>query len=158
MSDLEAWLVPIETVVAEAGAELIEAKWCGEAKRSPLQIIVDAPGGIDSDLCAKAASAVAAWLDEVLPQERSFSLDVMSPGPSRPLQSARDFRRILGRRLRVVSKDSGVAFEGTLSAVSDDGIRIDTDDGGQDLALAAIAKAKVVYDIDKADENRRESE
>ena len=90
------------------------------SRRSPvLRIYVDRPGGVDLELCAR----VTHHLRDLL---RDYSVEVSSPGPERPLTKLDHYRRFLGRRVRVRTREEIEGrkdFKGELVGADDDGRR-----------------------------------
>jgi ribosome maturation factor RimP len=60
---------------------------------------VDHPEGVDHELCAR----VTQHLSDLL---RDFTVEVSSPGPDRPLTKPEHYRRFLGRKVRVRTRDA----------------------------------------------------
>jgi ribosome maturation factor RimP len=69
-------------------------------KGSPaIRVFLDRPEGVDHDLCARATRS----LGELL---RDYAVEVSSPGASRPLTKPDHFRRFVGQRVRVRTRDA----------------------------------------------------
>jgi ribosome maturation factor RimP len=79
-----------------------------------LEIYVDTDRGITIDICARLSRKLAEEveiqpeLQDLLPNR--FRLDVSSPGLSRPLKLERQYRKNVGRLLRVKYKDSSEVY------------------------------------------------
>ena len=70
------------------------------AKGSPaVRVYLDHPRGVDHELCARATGN----LNELL---SDYTVEVSSPGPSRPLTKPAHYRRFLGHRVRVRTRDA----------------------------------------------------
>ena len=63
-----------------------------------LRLVIDSAGGVDIALCER----VTALFRELL---ESWSLEVSSPGPERPLTKPEHFRRFVGHRVRVRTRE-----------------------------------------------------
>src|SRR5699024_10468537 len=91
----------LEPVVAGAGLHLEGVQVSGASRRRLVRVTVDlpdGPGGVGSDLLAEVSRAVSSRLDEAEDLlAGSYLLEVSTPGVSRPLQTARHFRRAQGR-------------------------------------------------------------
>ena len=86
----------------EPGIDVLLVEVSG-SKRSPvLRLFIDHSNGVDHELCAR----VTGHLRDLL---RDYTVEVSSPGPSRPLTKPDHYRRFLGRRVRV---RTGEAIEG----------------------------------------------
>jgi len=97
-SDLQAQ-VQSRVSAVEPDVEVLLVEVIG-AKGSPaLRVFLDRPGGVDHELCAR----VTGHLRDLL---RDYSVEVSSPGPSRPLTKPDHFRRFLGRRVRIRTREA----------------------------------------------------
>jgi ribosome maturation factor RimP len=127
-----AWPVePIAEVAEELdrrvealGFELVEADWGGTPRRPILRIRVDLPAsepgqGVTVGDCARASRALEEWLDGHAAVPERYVLEVSSPGVERPLTRERDFRRFVGRevRLRTSGRKKAPTVEGVLESV-----------------------------------------
>src|SRR5918995_7260866 len=63
-----------------------------------LRLVIDSPEGVDIALCER----VTALFRELL---ESWSLEVASPGPERPLTKPEHFRQFVGHRVRVRTRE-----------------------------------------------------
>jgi ribosome maturation factor RimP len=130
-----------EPVLARHDAELVELAVL-RGRTQLVRVVADRPGGIDLDTCALVSQQLSRMLDADDPIIGRYTLEVTSPGLDRPLRTPADFRRALGRRVRIVL--AAEQHEGTLEEVGEDRVRVATDEGPVDVPLADIAKAKVV--------------
>jgi ribosome maturation factor RimP len=99
-SSLERMLRP---VVEDGGYELVDLQLRSEGGRWVLRLLVDRPGGITLDECARLSRELSPHLDvaDLLPFR--YVLEVSSPGIRRPLKSPADFERFLGERIEVAA-------------------------------------------------------
>ncbi|MDQ2675174.1 MAG: ribosome maturation factor RimP [Actinomycetota bacterium] len=85
-----------------------------------LRLFIDRPGGVDLALC-EAVTGELRFLNE------NYSLEVSSPGENRPLTKPEHFRRFLGRKVRVKTRDAIEGqrnFKGTLADADDDTVTV----------------------------------
>ncbi|MRI02514.1 ribosome assembly cofactor RimP [Kriegella sp. EG-1] len=82
-----------------------------------IKIVLDGDNGILLKDCMRVSRAIEHNLDR---EEFDFSLEVTSAGASSPLLMPRQFRKNIGRKLKV--KTSENSFEGNLTETTDDGI------------------------------------
>lgn len=131
-----------ESVLDRHGAELVDL----EVKKGRTQLVrltVDRPDGIDLEACARISDELSRLLDADDPIIGRYTLEVSSPGADRPMKRASDFRRNVGRKVRVITAEGDV--EGTLVAVEDERVRLQADDGGDEwVDLSRVVKGKVV--------------
>ena len=92
-----------ERVTAARGFELVDV----EAKRDRdgfvVRLYIDREGGIGLDDLQSVSEEVSAILDAEDPIESTYTLEVSSPGLDRPLKNEADYRRFVGRLVKVSS-------------------------------------------------------
>lgn len=81
-----------------------------------IRIIIDGDNGVTVDDCVEVSREVEHNLDR---EELDFSLEVMSAGVSEPLTLPRQYRKNIGRNLKIKTQ-SGENLEGELIAASDE--------------------------------------
>lgn len=99
------------------------------SKRKPqkVTVVVDGDAGISIDDCADISREVAKVLDDSLVLTDSYVLEVTTPGLDQPLKLHRQYKKNIGRRMRIKVSDKVV--EGKLLGVSDSGVTIEQGDG-----------------------------
>lgn len=110
-----------DVVVAEldaVGLDLVELRRGGTRNRPLVEVRIDRRdgGSVTVDDCARASRALEARLDGSDLVSPQYVLQVSSPG-ERPLRSADEWRRFVGRWANVLSPQHGGRFEGKISAV-----------------------------------------
>lgn len=88
-------------VVEDLGYELVELQLRPEAGHLVLRLLVDRPGGITVEECARLSREVGPHLDVADLIPRRYVLEVSSPGVRRPLKRPEDFERFRGERVEV---------------------------------------------------------
>lgn len=83
-------------------------------------ILVDGDEGIPISECVRISRFIQGKLDE---EEFDYSIDVSSPGLDMPLKNVRQYKKNLGRKLKVTLLDGGVV-EGTLTEVDEEKITL----------------------------------
>ncbi len=97
---------------------LVEVRLRGSAKRPIVEVFVDSETGVSLDTCSGISSFVGALLDSDRDFPSSYRLDVSSPGIDRPLTQAWQFRKNVGRLLRIRLLEDE-EFKGRLLEVRD---------------------------------------
>jgi ribosome maturation factor RimP len=115
-SEVEARLEALDP-----GTEVLLVELTGQRGSPAIRVFLDRPGGVDHELCARATRELREFL-------RDYTVEVSSPGPSRPLTKPEHYRRFTGRRVRVRTNE---AIEGKSEFK---GELIGADDTGVDLA------------------------
>jgi ribosome maturation factor RimP len=80
-----------------------------------VEIVVDTDEGIRFEQCQKLSRWVENWLDTEGVLGEEYTLEVTSPGVSRPFKFPRQYPRNIGRTLEVVTTEGG-KIEGLLTA------------------------------------------
>ena len=129
----------IETRLAEAEpeVEVLSAELHGG---TIVRLFIDHPQGVSLALCERVTHHLA----EVREQ---YALEVSSPGPERPLTKPDHFRRFLGRRARVRTRDDHDgrrSFTGELVGASDDAVTIAADTGVIAVPYVDITRSNLV--------------
>src|SRR5215208_8102979 len=83
----------------EVGYDLVELRKGGTKSRPVLEVRIDRRDGekVTVDDCAKASRALEARLDAGEVFAGKYVLEVSSPGVERPLKTAADWQRFVGR-------------------------------------------------------------
>ena len=105
-----------------------------------LRLFIDHPNGVDLALCER----VTRELSELLEQ---YSLEVSSPGPTRPLVKPDHFRRFVGRRVKVRTRsehDGRKSFTGELVGATDDQVTVAADEGIVSIPYDDINRSNLV--------------
>jgi ribosome maturation factor RimP len=131
-ADIEARLA-----AAEPQVEVLLAEVAG---RDTLRVFIDHPDGVTLDLCERVTHQLAEL------RER-YALEVSSPGIERPLTKPAHFRRFLGRRARVRTRDARdghKSFTGELVGASDEEVTIAATTGVIAIPYADIHRSNLV--------------
>jgi ribosome maturation factor RimP len=107
-----------------------------------LRLVIDSSEGVDIALCER----VTALFRELL---ESWSLEVTSPGPERPLTKPEHFRRFIGHRVRVRTREEiggRRSFTGRLSDASEAEVSVEAPDGTVTIPLAAVRRSNLLPD------------
>ncbi len=125
------------------GFELVDV----ELTRSPggtlVRLYVDKEGGIGLEDLESVSHEVSAILDAEDPINSSYTLEVSSPGLDRPLNSEADYRRFLGRLVRLSSYepvDGRRHWTGRLTAFEDGVLEVALETEGGKVARVPFAK------------------
>jgi ribosome maturation factor RimP len=124
-----------------AGSEPdVEVLLFERANASTMRLFIDRPGGVDLALCERVTHALSDLLQET-------GLEVSSPGPERPLTKPDHFRRFIGRRARVrtrESHDGRRSFTGELVGADDQEVVVAADDGVVAIPYAEINRSNLL--------------
>jgi ribosome maturation factor RimP len=107
-----------------------------------LRLVIDRPDGVDIALCERVTGLLRDLLE-------SYSLEVSSPGPERPLTKPEHFRRYLGRRVRVRTREEVAghkSFTGRLTDANEESVSVDSGDGPVAIPLTAVRRSNLLSD------------
>jgi ribosome maturation factor RimP len=107
-----------------------------------LRIYVDHPDGVDLALCER----ITAQLRDLLEQ---WSLEVSSPGEDRPLTKPEHFRRFVGSRIRVRTREEiegQRSFTGRLVAADEASVSVEEGPRAVTIPLTRIRRSNLVPD------------
>ncbi len=143
---LEAVREIAETMCRSMDLFLVDVEIRGH-QRNPLFVIyADNEEGITLDQCEELSRLIQGEIDVRAIAPAGYRLDVSSPGVDRPLTEDYQFRRNIGRELKVSYRDgdSVLNAEGRLDAFDDKTLFITPPKGDQkEIDRGAIIQAKV---------------
>jgi ribosome maturation factor RimP len=108
-----------------------------------LLLVIDSPEGVDIALCERVTGLLRDLLE-------AYSLEVSSPGPERPLTKPEHFRRYLGRRVRVRTREEVAghkSFTGRLTGADEEAVSVDSGDGPVSIPLAAVRRSNLLPNV-----------
>ena len=133
-ADIEARLAETEPEVEVLLAEVVG----GDLVR----LFIDHPRGVTLELCERVTNQ--------LPHIREqYALEVSSPGTQRPLTKPEHFRRYVGRKAKVrtrEAKDGHKSFTGELINATEDAVTVAAATGVVSIAYADIHRSNLVGD------------
>jgi len=96
----------IKPVVEQENLELVDLEFSRGGPASIFRVYVDRSAGVTVDQCADLSRKIGDLLDmeDLIPGR--YRLEVSSPGLDRPLVSGADFKRKIGKRVKVFLKES----------------------------------------------------
>jgi ribosome maturation factor RimP len=130
---------------------VIDRPWDGAATQvdaTPGTPPIDEPVGIED--CGRVSHDLSAILD-VEPEligglDRTYTLEVSSPGLDRPLRDERDYRRFVGRLAKIVTSapvSGQSAFAGRLSGVEGENVLVAEGRRTHRIPMTAIKRARL---------------
>jgi ribosome maturation factor RimP len=133
-ADIEARLAEAEPDVEVLLAEVVGA--------GTLRVFIDHPDGVSLALCERVTTVLS-------PLRETYTIEVSSPGIERPLTKPDHFRRYLGRRARVRTREPLRGLDrrsvtGELVGASDDEVTVAAPDGVLAIAYADIQRSNLV--------------
>ncbi len=135
----------------EPDVEVLLVEVVGAGRSPALRVFLDREGGVDHALCAR----VTGHLRDLL---RDYTVEVSSPGPSRPLTKPHHYRRFLGSRVRVRTRDAIEGrsdFKGELVDADDSGVAVSGEWGEVTIPHERIRRSNLIPQTDSAQPRRR---
>ena len=137
MSDIQT---EIETRLAETEPQV--EVLLAEVRGDLVRLFIDHPQGVSLELCERVTN--------LLPELRErYALEVSSPGAQRPLTKPEHFRRYVGRKAKVRTrdaKDGHRSFTGELLNANDEVVTVAASTGVVSIAYADIHRSNLVGD------------
>ncbi len=140
----------VQPILVAQGFELVDLEYQREGRGWVLRLYIDREGGIHLDDCADVSRDLGAVLDvhDIIPH--SYSLEVSSPGLTRPLKKIEDFGKYQNRRVevRTFAPIAGQRnFKGFLRGMEGEKVRLEIEGQIQEIPFGAIAKANLEIEL-----------
>ena len=140
---IEEIQIALQTIADEMGIEIVEVEF-KQGREPALTIYIDTENGVDLNTCEAFHRAIDPVLDEVDPTFGApYTLNVSSPGVDRPLKTARDYEKCMGKKVEVklfAPMQGKKFFEATLVGYDEHCVSIDLDGSVLKLEKSKIAK------------------
>ena len=91
-----------DRVAGGHGVEVLELNLRGQGRGRVLSVVLDAEDPVEADVVELVSKDLSRALDEADPVAGSYTLEVSTPGLSRPLHTRRDFRRQRGHQVTIL--------------------------------------------------------
>jgi ribosome maturation factor RimP len=131
-TDIEQRLAQAEPDVEVLLAEVLRG--------STLRVFIDYPEGVTLALCERVTALLA-------PLREQYAIEVSSPGSERPLTKPEHFRRFIGQRARVRTRDARDghrSFTGELVGASETEVTVAAGDGVVAIPYSDISRSNLV--------------
>ena len=141
-----------EPIVDVCGLNLVDVEYQKEGDRWYLRVFIENPEGeLKLKSCEKINRMLGSELDAADIIDRSYILEVSSPGLERPLKKPDDYLKNIGKSILVKTYapiDGSKEFTGELISYQDDQIvELNSDKGVIKIPVAKIAKAHLLIDF-----------
>jgi ribosome maturation factor RimP len=146
----------VRPVVEATGLHLEEVTATRAGSKSVVRITIDLPddavGSLDSDALGEASRAISAALDVDDVVAGAYTLEISTPGTSRPLTELRHFKRARTRLVTLKLTDGGRA-EGRLTDVlTDGGDAVLVLDDARRIPLGDVVRGKVEVELKRLED------
>jgi ribosome maturation factor RimP len=152
----EKFRIIAERILESFGMELVDIEYKREGRQMVLRIFIDKAGGVTLDNCADISRELSAVLDveDIVPV--NYNLEVSSPGLNRPLKKDSDYKRYIGRLVKIktfepladAAGNKRKTFLGELTGFSDGIISVNLKEGQKaEIPLEKVAKANLEFEF-----------
>lgn len=128
------------------GVELVEITYRREQAGMTLRLLVDTPEGIKIAECESLNNYLSELLDKEDVIGEHYLIEVSSPGLDRPIKTERDFWRVLGKDLEVLTYapvDGRKSHVGRFIGMDKDAIVVEASGVSTVIPKASIAMARL---------------
>lgn len=136
----------IQLIIDQEQIELVDLICRFENGRNVLRLLIDSPGGITLDDCAKINRQISQALEQSDLLSQHSVIEVNSPGLDRPMVTKRDFEKKIGSTIRLIAKNNKGTTDiivGDIKNVDDDKVVLISDNKESEILLGDIIKAKL---------------
>lgn len=146
---IERLRVLINPILEDQGLELVDLQLRNEQTGLVLRVIIYKDSGISIDDCSQVSREISHLLEIEDPIDQAYSLEVSSPGLTRPLITERDFARNRGQKVKIkYAGDAGPqAIVGIIGETDPQAVELLVDGKREKIFLEKIHKAKLVIEI-----------
>lgn len=145
-------------LVADEGLEIFDIEFRREGRGGwVLRLYLDKEGGPNLDDLTRVSRQLGDLLDVHDVLQRSYTLEVSSPGVNRILKRPEHFTRFLGKRIRVRTRErieGRRSFLGHLKESTEDGIVVSNEDVELYIPYGMIEKANYEHDWEGKSKNK----
>jgi len=137
-------------ILLDEGMELVEIEYRREAKGWVLRLYIDKEEGVSIDDCTHISQEIGRSLDVEDFILAPYTLEVSSPGLTRPLKNEKDFTKYLNHLIKLKTFDpieNRRRFKGRLLGIFENRIEVEVDGGIIHIPLANVAKANLEIDF-----------
>jgi len=141
----------IAPLLEQESAELVDLAYVPEAGKMVLRLFVDKEGGVTLDDCAYLSERVGALIDEKNIIDRSYVLEVSSPGLDRVVKKDKDFERFAGQtvKVRLKAPENGrKRFTGVLRGLKDGKVVIVAGESTFEFTRELVDEVRLDYEAE----------
>jgi len=140
-------------MAGDYGLEIVDITFGGPKRNPTLTVLIDKPGSVTADDCAKMSKRFGLLMDVKDPIATSYQLAVSSPGVERPLTKTADFERFAGRgaAVRFVDEDERPkTVTGELQGLRNGNVVLSVEGEEQLIQEDRVESARLTFELDAA--------
>lgn len=133
------------TILQSIDGYLVDVIGRGERGGSIVEVFVDTDKGVTADECGQVNRYISSEIEKQNLISGRYRLEVSSPGLDRPLKMVRQYKKNIGRQIKIVSSVDDQKSEGVLQNVNDTTLTLTTKEKlEKSFALNDIREAYVL--------------
>ncbi len=147
LEEIKEIIIP---VLVSQGFELVDLEYQREGQGWVLRLFIDREGGVHLDDCSEVSRELSAVLDVRDVIAHSYTLEVSSPGLTRPIKKREDFEKYQNRLVKIRTFqpiDGQRNFKGILRGIEGEKVKVAVADRIREIPLPSIAKANLEIEI-----------
>jgi len=140
-----------DPIISDEGMELVDVEYRRESKGWVLRLYLDKGGGVTLEDCSRISQEIGRSLDVEDLIQIPYTLEVSSPGLTRPLKTEKDFMKYRNSLIKVKTLDpiqNRRQFKGRLLGVSANQIEMEVEGGIFQIPLSNVVKANLEVEPD----------
>jgi ribosome maturation factor RimP len=126
---------------------IVDVTVAGSGGRQKITVLLDGDSGITIDKCAEISRFLGEEIEKRDLVSQNYILEVSSPGIDYPLKYSRQYKRNIGRKLKVQLTDDK-SYSGTLKEVKDDCIIVEAEVQALDNTGKVLKNKKAFQDTE----------
>jgi len=141
-----------EEMFGHTDLELVDVEYRRGSSGWVLRVYIDKEGGVLLDDCSMTSNQLGDIIEVKDIISGAYSLEVTSPGLSRPLKKEEDFIRAIGETIKLKTRtliNKRKNFKGVLNELKDGMLEIDSDGKEFNIPFKDVKKANLEYDFNK---------
>jgi len=140
----------LEPILDEKNLELFDIEFKGLGRKGILRVFIDKEQGVTVDDCAQTSRELGRLLEvhDVIPG--SYTLEISSPGLTRPLKNPSDYLKYKGKNVKIKTLEDiedRKVFKGKLLDFVDETVSLQTDGANYLIPYKNIEKANLELDF-----------
>lgn len=140
----------VNEILENLDIELVNIEFRNEGRSKILRVYIDKENGVSINDCASISRELSVLLDVNDVINSRYTLEVSSPGLRRPLKKEEDYKKFLGRQIKLKTNkmiENRKNFKGLLKNCNDGNISVETGGTLYSIPIELITKANLEIDF-----------
>ncbi|WP_027338738.1 ribosome maturation factor RimP [Halonatronum saccharophilum] len=142
--------VLVEPIANRNGLELVDIEYSKEGQDWILRVFIDKKEGVSLDDCQSVSRELSDILDKKDPIDKTYLLEVSSPGIDRPLKKDEDFIRFSGRKVDISTYapiNGEKKLNGELLGIDEGNIKLVVDGEELNIPREKVSQARLAVEF-----------